>query len=411
VRTALVVCPTPRDLTELADPRIGERFSLLICPVRMGPAFDAAGYLERLARLRPRPDGLLAARDGSAHLASLAAERLGLPGLRHDAFLNCHDKLRSRRLQEAAVPDATPGFGELDPWAPPAPGAEPLPYPFFVKPAAAHLSQLAARVERREELEALLGRARDELDAVTAYDRAVGGRRFDRLLAEEALAGAMVTYEGMVLGGTVTTIGVTDAVLHPNGISFLRFEYPTRLAREAVAAMESVAQRLAPALGLERTLFNMELFVGDDGRPLLVEVNPRLASQFAPLVRALHGVSTYELQLELATGGRPSLPPARPDAVAASFVLRVQGDAAVVRVPDARALAERFPEAHVELLVRPGQRLSANDDDLLSYRLAVVALSARDRSALEARYRELVAALDFQLDPPKSLLDDPAAQD
>ena len=40
-----------------------------------------------------------------------------------------------------------------------------------------------------------------------------------------------------------------------------------------------------------------------------------MASQFGPLVKAVHGVSTYELQLDLVSGGSPDLPPAREDLV------------------------------------------------------------------------------------------------
>ncbi len=39
----------------------------------------------------------------------------------------------------------------------------------------------------------------------------------------------LVTFEGFMCGGRMTPIGVTDAVMHPNGISFLRFEYPSAL--------------------------------------------------------------------------------------------------------------------------------------------------------------------------------------
>ena len=54
-----------------------------------------------------------------------------------------------------------------------------------------------------------------------------------------------------------------------------------------------------------------------------------MASQFAPLVQAVHGVSSYEIQLDLCAGGTPQLPPARDDLVTASFLLRAYDDAVV----------------------------------------------------------------------------------
>jgi hypothetical protein len=68
-------------------------------------------------------------------------------------------------------------------------------------------------------------------------------------------------------------------------------------------------------------------------------------------------------------------------------------------VPDTAAVAEAFPGAFVELLVREGQRLSENDDDVLSHRLAVVALSGPDRESLIERYQQAVKLLPFDLAP------------
>ena len=99
-----------------------------------------------------------------------------------------------------------------------------------------------------------------------------------------------------------------------------------------------------PALGFDDSLFNIEFFVDADGTAKIVEVNGRMASQFAPLVRAVHGVSTYRIQLELATGGSPTVPEPRTDMVASSFVLRrYVEDAVVASVPDPSAVVERFP--------------------------------------------------------------------
>ena len=49
--------------------------------------------------------------------------------------------------------------------------------------------------------------------------------------------------------------------------------------------------------------------------------------------------------------------------------------------------------------MRPGQRLSENDDDTASHRLAVVALAAPDRDAVCRRFDEAAALLPFELEP------------
>jgi biotin carboxylase len=394
--TVLVLCPGQRDRLNLSDERIMERFAVHLAGEPIGPRFDPAAFVDHMAHLGPAADGVMGSNDATAHLAAVLAERLSLPGPGREAFMRCHDKLASRRAQAEIVPEATPAFAavEID-----DPDAEaPLPYPFFLKPVSAHLSQLAYRIDGPDDFAAALSAARTHIDRITAYDRALEGRTFRTLVAEELLDGELVTFEGFMSEGRMTPIGVTDAVLHPNGISFLRFEYPSGLPDETQGRMAEIAARLMPALGFDRSLFNIEFFVRPDGSLAIVEVNGRMASQFAPLVKAVHGVSSYELQLDLAAGRTPDLPPRRRDIVAASFVMRSYEDAVVRAVPDPTAVLERFGHAHVEVLVRPGQRLSENDDDVVSHRLALIALAGPDRESVLRRYGEALGMMQFDLD-------------
>jgi len=393
----LVVCPGQRDRLNFADERILDRYALRFAGQPIGSGFGARTFVDHMIRFAPAADGIFGSSDATGHIASILAEAAGLPGPGREAFMRCHDKLASREIQARAVPEATPAFAavDLDDHA----VRPPLPFPFFMKPIAAHLSQLAYHVRDEAEFAGVVAEARREIDAITAHDRALEGREFRTLIAEELLDGSLVTFEGWMQGGRVTPIGVTDAVMHPNGISFLRFEYPSRLPDGPQRAMAEVAERLMPALGFGDSMFNIEFFVGPDGTPKIVEVNGRMASQFAPLVQAVHGVSSYEIQLDLCTGRTPDLPPARDDLMAASFVLRTYTDAVVRSVPDPTTVLERYPHAHVEVLVGPGHRLSDYDDDTASHRLAVVALAARDRSSLLARFGEAVDLLPFELEP------------
>ena len=274
MRNVLIVAPTRRDLLNLVDGRVLARYDLRF---EEGPGLS----------------GVFGSSDSTAALATVVADRLGLPGPGYEAFMRCHDKLVSRRIQAEAVPEVTPAFATLDAMRPPE--RPPLPYPFFVKPVRGHLSQSAYEVDGPERLGQVLAAARSA--------------SFRPLIAEELLSGRLVTFEGFAAGGEITPIGVTDAVMHQNGISFLRFEYPSSLPERPQRAMADVARRLIPELGFDGSLFNIEFFVAPDGRLSLVEVNGRMASQFAPLVRAVHGVSTYELQLELAAAAGPSFPP------------------------------------------------------------------------------------------------------
>ncbi len=367
MRRLLIVSATVRDRLNLEHDGIRSRFHL---------EFEDGRAVH----------GVFGSSDSTGALAAVVADRLRLPGPGYDAFMRCHDKLVSRRIQADAVPEATPAFAAVDTHLPYE--SPPLPFPFFIKPVRGHLSQQAYRVDGPERYAAVLEAAR--------------ASAFRHLIAEELLDGRLVTLEGMMHRGVMTPIGVTDAVMHPNGISFLRFEYPSSLPDLPQRRMMDVARRLMPALGFDDSLFNIEFFVRADGSVSIVEVNGRMASQFAPLVRAVHGVSTYEIGLELAAGGSPVVPPARPGIHATSFLLRTYADAIVRRVPDTRPVLERFPHAHVEILVRPGQRLSENDDDVASHRLAVIALAGPSRRDVIRRYALAVSLLPFELEPVPS---------
>jgi hypothetical protein len=85
--------------------------------------------------------------------------------------------------------------------------------------------------------------------------------------------------------------------------------------------------------------------------------------------------------------------------VAASVIIRVWEDGVVRRLADPTLLLERFPGVQVELLVREGQRLSENDDDTASHRLAVMALSGATRAELVARAEQAAALLRFEIEP------------
>jgi biotin carboxylase len=397
---ALIVHPGARDRRNLQDPDVRAHVRAILLEDD-APSDRPTAILERLAA-DPRSrdiDGAFGSTDASAHLAVRLAASRGLPGPTPEAFMRCHDKLESRRLQRHAVPHATPRFFSLDPSAP-IPDLLPLPFPLFVKPVSAHLSQLAFTVRDRDELEAALGTARLQLDRVAAFDEELEGRSFHLMLVEELLEGRLVTFEGFMHAGRMTAIGVTDSVLHPNGISFVRFDYPSALGSSVSDRLCEIAAVLMPALGFDASLFNIEFFVEADGTAKIVEVNGRMASQFAPLVRAVHGVSTYRIQLELVTGGRPSVPEPTTDIVSSSFVLRHYAqDAVVDAVPDPNAVVKRFPGSRVELLVRPGQLLSDNDDDSASHRLAVVAMSGQDRASHLRDWEEAQRLLPFELRP------------
>jgi hypothetical protein len=386
MRDILVLCPQERDLNAIRAARLEDRYHTRFegSDLDQLTDFDPEPFLDGLADVPA--DGVIGTKDQSALLAALLAERRGLPGPTPPALLACQHKPTSREIQRRVAPEATPDFALLD-------GRLPFDTPFFVKPVVGRLSQNVYRIDDLADLSAL-----HEADAYTTrYGRiaALAGADPERahgFLAEELLAGDEVTLEGYVHGSSVTTIGVTDSVKYPDTFSFERFEYPSQLSEERQAELSDVAARVLPALGFEGGFFNVEFFVAGDAPAQIIEVNGRIASQFAPLVQGLHGRSTYDALFELAAGKDPRWETGLPSGFAVSYVIRVFEDAFVDAVPD--------PQDDVELLVRPGLRLSEQGvNDSQSYRLAILYGFGETRDEAVERCRRRAATLNFRLAP------------
>jgi hypothetical protein len=369
VRDVLIVCPSSRDLAAAARARVNVH---LVGGDADSGRFDPDEILRAAAELRV--DGVVGSKDRAALLAALVAAEQGLPGPTPEAVLRCQYKPTSRALQRAAAPEAVPPFAVI------AEGRAPLPPPFFVKPVVGRLSQGSFRLD---ELAQLPRRVHDDYRASFERMAAVAGfddLDFDGHLAEGVLEGLEVTLEGYVHEGRVVTIGITDSVNYPGTQSFQRFEYPTRLPPARRAELDDVTRRVLPALGFDGGFFNVEFVVPERGPAQIVEVNARLATQFAPLLEAVHGRSSYDALFTLACGDDPAWEPCEPGGVAVSWVIRVFTDAFVDAVP--------APEPGLELLVEPGRPLSAQGlNDPESFRLAIFAEAAPTREEALARCR------------------------
>jgi hypothetical protein len=379
MRQILVVCPQRR------DPPPGRWGGFHVR--HGGPDLDSVdvdpeALLDVLAS--SPADGVIGTKDRSALMAALIAERLGTPGPSPNAVVACQHKPSSRDIQRRISPASTPASELLS-------GLPSFPPPWFVKPVVGRLSQEARRVDDPETLLALA----DDLPYREGYARlarlaGVNPESTRGFLVEQLVTGAEVTLEGYVRHGVVTTIGVTDSVKYPGTNSFERFEYPSALAAVRLSELDNLARRLVAAHGLDDAFFNVEFLVSRSGLAQIVELNPRIASQFAPLVQAVHGRSSYDALCSLSCGENPAWKPDDAFGVAVSYVMRVFEDALVEAVPE--------PEEGLEVLVSPGGLLSEQGlNDSASYRLAIFSEWAETREEAVSRCRRRAAALAFRL--------------
>jgi hypothetical protein len=384
MRDILVLCPQERDIVAIRAAGLEGRYRVHYegSDLDQLDTFEPEPFLEACETVPA--EGVVGTKDLSALLAAILAERRALPGPTPHSLLALQHKPTSRKIQRQVAPDSTPRFCILN-------GETPCDPPFFAKPVVGRLSQNARRIDDLAEVAYLHEADRytaryAEIASIAGADPATA----HGFIGESLLSGDEVTLEGYVYGDRVVTIGVTDSVKYPGTLSFERFEYPSRLSEERQQELSGLADLILPALAFEGGFFNVEFFVPESGPAQIIEVNGRIASQFAPLVQRLHGRSTYDALFELACGDDPHWETGLPDGVAVSYVMRVFDDAHVEAVPD--------PADDLEVLVRPGLSLSEQGtNDAQSYRLAILYAAGETREEAVERARERAASLNFQL--------------
>ena len=423
-RVILVVCPTHRDYREL--PRISPPGTAYIFHDYASTSLEdlvsnpdrakdlAADPLDEIEAILTKVlgrelAGVITSDDyPGAALAAAVAQRLGLPGPDPAVVLVCQHKYLARVEQAKHAPPAVPSFALID-VADDAPVADDLSFPLFVKPVKSFFSIGAERVNSAAELGALLPHW-DNLDQffqplermLERYTGTTIGTK--RLIAEGLLRGEQVTVEGYVHGGVATIFGVVNSIMFPGTLAFSRFDYPSQLPQVVQARMGEIAATLMQGLGFDNGIFNIEMmYDAEADRISIIEINPRMASQFADLYEKVDGTSSYTVLLDIAQGKPPRFTRRQGrHEFAASCVLRSFHDALVVAVPsetDIERLAGIYPDVRVELHATPGRKLSDELQDGKSYRYGVLNLGGRDLADVLEQFKSCRAQLGIQLLP------------
>ena len=421
-RRILVLFPDEWDRAAARDPRyrgevefLHEGFDLFSFPdnARLF-TFDALRFVEKLARkYASRGIDAVVTSDEQfgPFLASMVAERLGLPHSPLQAVLTLQHKYYARLAFDRVAPEANArmallrrAFGGEG-----RPADVDMPFPFYVKPAKAAYSVLARRVDRFEELHrhtrfgwferAIIERLVRPFGDVMRARSALTEDPFS-MVCEEILPGRQVTVNGFVRDGAVTMMGTVDSVMYAGTDHFQRFEYPSTLPAHSLAHVEELAARLVKGVGYTHGMFNAEMRIDPaTGRARVIEINPRAAGQFYDLFERVDGYSPLDVMIDLHAGSAPRL--ARGggrDRHAASFVLRDLDGTGLSRWPsraELRRLQERNPDVHAMLYPKRGADLARELKWLGSYRYAVFNLGAPTQAGLFERFRRLCAEVTF----------------
>jgi biotin carboxylase len=336
-------------------------------------------------------------------LASIVARALGLPGVDPAVNLLCQHKYHARRAQRAVVPEATPAFELVaEKGAVALPAA--LAFPLFIKPVKSFFSIGAQRVDSPADFLAAVRRAtlpRPFFDPFATFLRKHSGLEMEGfVLAEALLEGQQSTLEGYAYQGKIHVMGIVDSVMFPGTLCFQRFEYPSRLPASVQERMGTVAQAIMSHIGYDHGFFNLELIY--DPRidsVATIEINPRMASQFADLFEKVDGINTYNVLLDLAADKAPSTTRRAGEyAKAASCVLRTFENKRALHLPspkDIEAVQRLYPDVRIEVLAKEGRRLSQELQDGRSYRYGIISLGGRDDEDIRERVENCLARLPF----------------
>jgi len=346
-------------------------------------------------------------------LVPLLCKRRGLPGPSLESVCRCTNKYWSRMEQQRCVPECTPRFQAVGPFAEDVASHIELPYPFWIKPIKAYASGLGFRIDGPDDLAHAIEVIRAEVgtigepyaDLLELMDapediRALGGTS---CLVEEIVGGREVAPEGYVHRGEVHINGLID-MPREHG-SFQRYEYPAEVEPELARRIEDATRRIIEHFGYDNACFNVEFFFDEErDRLSVIEVNPRISQSHSYLFERVDGTSNHELAVKVAIDEEPHF--VHGDgraATAAKCMVRVREDGVVCRVPDAdelRTIHDEFPDCLIDLAIEPGGRLNdLPEQDAFSYCIAVIDACGRDREDMLARYRAIRDRLDIHIDP------------
>ncbi len=422
MKTILLVCPRQRDYLELSknSNTKGHRilfytydlrpFRRFIYPARTGQPIDMTALIQKvIAYAHEHSINAIVANEDyiSCMLASIASYHLGLTAPSIKAMLTCQHKYHARVAQQTSIPEAVPPFCAIDKTTM---HNLKLSFPLFVKPTKSFFSIGAQTIHTLQELQQNIDRLIPPkpfleplewcLKQYTDLDPAA-----NYLVAEELLEGIQTTVDGFVYNGNVTTRGIVDSIMYPGTNSFARFDYPSQLPNIIQKRMILLTETFMRSIEFDHGLFNIEYFYNPTtDRISIIEINPRMASQFADLYQKVDGVNTYSILVDIAADQQPVTCNKGRYQAASIFVLRLPEDHYVHALPtedEIKKIEKLFPETLVAILAPVGSTLSACLQDGLMYRYACIHIGGANQQDLHDRFEQIMHMLTFDLKPVK----------
>ena len=193
--------------------------------------------------------------------------------------------------------------------------------------------------------------------------------------------------------------------MYPGTISFKRFDYPSRVPLNIANNMIETARKVVNAIGLDNGMFNIEFFYDEvSGDIKIIEINPRMASQFADMIEKVDGTNSYKIQVDLALGRKSRFEKGKGShEFASSFVLRSFEDKIIKKVSGEKEIGkvlQLLPDARIEIYGSKGALLSSELQDMQSYWYGIINLGGDSLVDLKDKYEKCRKILTFEFQKP-----------
>ncbi|MBC2903258.1 ATP-grasp domain-containing protein [Streptomyces cupreus] len=242
---------------------------------------------------RERPvDGFIASVDALVVPVARIAEELGVPFTDAAAAQAAKQKDRCREILAAAGVDST-RHAVVDGFEEAAAFAAVTGYPVVLKPARGSGSEGAHVIADQNQLADVLGRS----------DKGVYAAG---ILVEEYLSGRFLSAEIGLAQGRFLRLAVSErSTWHRHEALETGTTIPAGITADEHDRVMEFAEAVVGALGLRLGIFHIEVMLGADGMPRLIEVNPRIMGSCLPnLFRLAGGGDIFELLVRIHLGER-----------------------------------------------------------------------------------------------------------
>lgn len=302
-----------------------------------------------------RVDGVItSASDAAVPAVSAVADALGLVGLPATVSERCRDKLLCFEAVHAAglpvpltravadVQDARKAIAAIG------------GFPVIIKPRSGGGGRGVSLVKTLRELP-------------EAYERARSGYSGSDplgVLVQERIGGRSLGVEALFVEGKLAQLFALDDQFGGDYVSPVGHSLPPDIDAVTLETVRTTVESFGRALGLTTSAVNLDLRI-ERGRPVLIEINPRLGgNSITALIGLAYGVDLAHAAVLCALGrdAREAVRIKHERPVASRLIM--QHGRGVARVPlEVQRLASRPDVIAIDLNVRDGERTSLHVDD------------------------------------------------